>query len=331
MVSDQLTSEEHLPEKWVEQQTIFMNRIKKRHAHLRKWAKRSGVQCFRIYDRDIPELPFTVDLYDKYLHITEILRFNEMDDDEHDRWTNLMAFTAGRALGLPIEYIFVKYRRRQKKSEQYERISQEGTIHIVQEGGLQFEVNLSDYLDTGLFLDHRVTRQIVGDIALHARMLNLFSYTGSFSVYAAAGGAQSTLSIDLSNTYTAWAQRNLERNGFFGETHQCVAMDVFQFLHKAQKDGRQFDLIVLDPPTFSNSKKMDRVLDIQRDHPELIRKALAILAKNGIILFSNNFKKFKLAEKDLASSCTIKEITNQTIPEDFQKKRPHRSYIIQHR
>jgi 23S rRNA G2069 N7-methylase RlmK/C1962 C5-methylase RlmI len=321
---------EEIPSKWEEQRNVFINRIKKRHSHLRKWAKRVGVSCFRLYDRDIPELPFIVDIYEKYLHIAEILRFNEMDDEEHDAWTNLMADAAARTLGLPHEQVFVKYRRRQKQTDQYERFSNQNKTEVVQENGLQFEVNLSDYLDTGLFLDHRITRQIVSDLALNAKVLNLFSYTGSFSVYAAAGGAQSTLSVDLSNTYTAWARRNLERNGFFGELHSCLSMDVFKFLAMAQKEAKLYDLIILDPPTFSNSKKMVRILDIQKDHVELITNTMSLLSKRGVLVFSNNFKRFKIDEQSLSKKFRIKDITNQTIPEDFQKKRPHRAYMLEH-
>lgn len=323
--------------KWEEQAKVLSNRIKKRHLHLRKWAKRTDVSCFRVYDQDIPELPFQVDIYGKFVHMSELVRFHEFDDDVlHDRWTGMMADSVWRTLGLPKENLYLKTRKRQKQLDQYEKFSSEARTAIVSEGGLQFEVNLSDYLDTGLFLDHRISRQFVRDLALGARVLNLFSYTGSFSVYAAAGGATSTLSVDLSNTYTEWAQRNLALNGFTAPAHECRVGDVLSFLGLGESTpnpkfskyrGEPFDLIVLDPPTFSNSKKMSGVLDVQRDHVRLIRAALGLLTKNGVLFFSNNFKKFK-PDKSLQDFCKIEEITNSTVPEDFARKRPHRSFLI---
>lgn len=317
------------PPRWAEQATVFGNRIKKRHLHLRKWAKRTGVSCFRLYDSDIPELPFQVDIYESCLHVSEVLKNHDLSEEEQESWAQLMAESAARVLGVPRDKLFIKTRKRQKQNDQYQKFDEAQRIFTVHEGGLSFEVNLSDFLDTGLFLDHRITRDIVRELALGARVLNLFSYTGSFSVYAAAGGAMSTLSVDLSNTYTAWAQRNLELNGFRGNLHRCLRMDVLEFLQKAKAQKDQFDLIVLDPPTFSNSKNMEGTLDVQRDHGKLIRDCVDLLNRQGILVFSNNFKKFRLDEAELGRFCSWQEITNKTVPEDFLRKRPHRSYLIQ--
>lgn len=318
------------PAKWQDQATIFGNRIKKRHSHLRKWAKRNDISCFRIYDSDIPELPFQVDVYGSYLHVSQILKGQDIEEDQQEAWALLMAEAAARTLGLARDHLFLKARKRQKQSDQYQKLGDEKKSIQVQEGGLTFEVNLSDYLDTGLFLDHRNTRDMVRDLAFGARVLNLFSYTGSFSVYAAAGGAMSTLSVDLSNTYSAWAERNLALNGFVGNLHKCLRMDVLEFLRKAREQKDSFDLIILDPPTFSNSKSMEATLDIQRDHLNLITDCMKILSKRGLLLFSNNFRRFKLDDGRLRKICIWEEITNRTVPEDFLRKRPHRSYLIQH-
>ncbi|NCN06053.1 MAG: oxidoreductase [Spirochaetales bacterium] len=317
-----------LREKWTKQSILFANRIKKRHSHLRKWAKRNQISCFRLYDQDIPELPFQLDLYEKYLHLSEIVRFKDLSEDEHLEWTELMADTAARTLGIPRSYVFTKFRKIQKQKDQYEKLGNESSTLIAHEGGLDFEVNLSDYLDTGLFLDHRIARSIIRDLSLGARVVNLFSYTGSFSVYAAAGGASSTLSVDLSNTYTSWAERNLERNGFGSNLHRCIAMNVLEFLAKAKLQRDQFDLIILDPPTFSNSKKMTGTLDIQRDHRSLLIDCAQLLSKKGMLFFSNNFKRFTM-DPEIESRFLVTELTQQTIPEDFLRKRPHRSYLIQ--
>jgi len=319
------------PEQWSQQAEFFGNRLKKRLSHLRKWAKRNDITCFRIYDQDIPELPFQVDLYEKYLHMSEVVRSNSWEEEDHTNWTELMADTASRVLGISKQHTFTKFRKKQKDKDQYEKFDNQQKIIIVKEAGLEFEVNLSDYLDTGLFLDHRQTRAMVREVALGTRVLNLFSYTGSFSVYAAAGGALSTLSVDLSNTYTGWAQRNLERNGFIGNTHRCLNQDVFSFLDKAIQQKDQFDIIIFDPPTFSNSKKMTTTLDIQRDHGKMIQQCMRLLSKKGLLFFSTNFKRFKIDADNLGKIVRIQEITQQTIPEDFLRKRPHKSFLLQHR
>jgi len=315
------------PELAAEQAQIFGNRLKKWRAHLWKWAKRTGTSCFRIYDRDIPDLPFIVDEYERHLHISQILRYNFKSPEDEQQWLNLMVESAGKALAVEPQRIFFKTREQQKGQKQYTSFGSDHYSLVVKENDLEFQINLSDYLDTGLFLDHRDTRALVGSLALNARVLNLFSYTGSFSVYAARGGAASTLSLDLSNTYTEWTRKNLALNGFGGKLHAAESADVLTWLPEAARQGKQYDIIVLDPPTFSNSNKMNRTFDVQKDHPFLINSCLRLLTKDGILIFSNNFKKFKLDKEEIRSTY-IDDITGKTIPEDFKGKKPHRCWVI---
>ncbi|HUX12488.1 MAG TPA: class I SAM-dependent methyltransferase [Spirochaetia bacterium] len=301
--------------------------MKKRKKHLWKWARRNEITCFRLYNRDIPEVPLVIDYYEGYLHIAEYERPAPHTDEEHDVWRSRMLASAAHALTVPEERVFFKYREKQAGHSQYEKLAGDTVTLQVHEAGLQFRVNLSDYVDTGLFLDHRLTRGMVRDAAAGGHMLNLYSYTGSFSVYAAAGGAKSTVSVDLSQHYTTWAQENMRLNGFTGADHRFVREDVQAFLAAAIRRGDRFDLIVIDPPTFSNSKKMEGVLDIQRDHAELINSCARVLSSEGMILFSSNFKKLKF-ESDKIEAEKIADITQLTIPEDFTGKRPHRAWLI---
>ncbi|MFW5716849.1 MAG: class I SAM-dependent methyltransferase [Spirochaetota bacterium] len=312
---------------------IFANRLKKRSKHLGKWARRNGVSCYRLYDRDIPEVPLVVDLYEDYVHVAEYHAPHKELPGPPEIYADRMLDAARRSLGVRPERAFYKTRRKTGRGEQYEKLSDESVTDVVHEGGLRFRVNFSDYLDTGLFLDHRLTRAIVRDVAAEmrergaVRMLNLFSYTGSFTVYAADGGATETVSVDLSNTYTSWAKENLELNGFTGPAHRFEVDDVFAFLGRERERGATYDLIVLDPPTFSNSKKMDRILDIQRDHGELLGRCAQILSRSGVLVFSTNKRRFRLT--DAPSSLTITDITAQTIPEDFRNARIHQAYLAE--
>ena len=245
------------PKKWVEQASMWGNRLLKNKRHLRKWARREGVMCYRLYDRDIPELPFAVDWYDGHLHIAVYGWSEDESEEEYVAWLGVLLEHIGRILEVPAERVFLKCREKQKGLSQYTVFSKEGQRMIVKEGGHQFWVNLSDYLDTGLFLDHRPTRKMVELEASGKRFLNLFSYTGAFTVYAAAGGARMSTSVDLSKTYLAWAKDNLSLNGFDLGVHQLHHGDVFAFLQKAKQQKKCYDLVVLDPPTFSNSKRME--------------------------------------------------------------------------
>jgi 23S rRNA G2069 N7-methylase RlmK/C1962 C5-methylase RlmI len=304
----------------------FGNRLKKLARHLRRWPTKRGVTCYRIYERDIPEVPLVVDRYEDALHIAEFDRPHDRTAAEHADWLDHMVRTAAEALETPIELTFLKHRQRQRGAEQYERFDDRSALKIVHEGGLKFQVNLSDYLDTGLFLDHRVTRGMVRDAAAGKRMLNLFAYTGSFSVYAAAGGAIETVTVDLSPVYLEWAEKNFELNGLQGIQNQFVRADSREFV--ASLNGRpQFDLAVVDPPTFSNSKRVEDDWDVQQDHQWLLNEVLRCMMLGGVIYFSTNSRKFKFDEQGLIGA-TVREISNKTVPEDFRNKRIHRCWRI---
>ncbi len=305
------------------QAELFTNRLRKRARHLRKWPGR-GVTCYRLYDRDIPEIPLAIDLYEGRLHITEYDRPHDRTPAQHVDWLEMLVAIAGEVLDVPRESIFLKRRQRQRGADQYEKVSEVRNAFTVHEGGLAFEVNLSSYLDTGLFLDHRKTREMVRAESEGKRVLNLFSYTGSFSVYAAAGGAATTTTVDLSKTYLSWARHNLAANGFEGDEHRLVHRDVMEFVHE-HAAGPHYDLAVIDPPTFSNSKRAENVFDVQRDYVELLNAAAKLMSPGGVIYFATNFRRFKI-DPDALAGLSIHEITRQTIPEDFRNKRIHRCW-----
>ena len=241
-----------------------------------------------------------------------------------------MIEAAALELGVPPMQTFLKVRRRQRDGGQYEKVDQRQAVLAVKEGDLSFEVNLSDYLDTGLFLDHRQTRAMVRGEAEGKRMLNLFCYTGSFSVYAAAGGAKETVSVDLSNTYLEWTRTNLAKNGFKDAgRHRIVRDEARAFLeHRANRGEPPFDLVVVDPPTYSRSAKSETPWDIERDHAEFLELVARNLVTGGIVYFSTNFRRFHLAEERLSALYTFREITNRTIPEDFRNERIHRAWRL---
>jgi 23S rRNA (cytosine1962-C5)-methyltransferase len=297
---------------------MFRNRLAKMHRRLGKQAKKLGVGCYRVYDHDLPEFPFLIEIYEEKLSVSEYKRRHGMTDEEHDQWLEHSLDIVGEVLEVPRGNIFLRTRQRKAgRSGQYRKRGEEQHEFVVKENGLKFIVNLSDYLDTGLFLDHRLTRQLVREQSGGKKVLNLFAYTGSFSVYAAAGGATEVRTVDLSKTYLDWARENLRINGFEDEKkYPCIHADVLQYLDRIEQD--YFDLIILDPPTFSNSQRMKQVLDIQRDHVGLINRSLAALKKGGTLYFSTNYTKFHLdAEKIAASS--ISEITKEVRPFDFRK------------
>jgi 23S rRNA G2069 N7-methylase RlmK/C1962 C5-methylase RlmI len=293
------------------------NRVRKNARHLGKWARREGIACWRVYDRDIPEIPLTVDRYDDALVINDYRAFERADAEA---W--LDAAVAAVTAALEPAEVFVKQRERlahHGAGQQYERQAERGAWRTVGEGGHRFRVNLSDYVDTGLFLDHRITRARVA--AEPARtMLNLFGYTGAFSVYAAAAGMQTT-TVDLSNTYLEWAAENLALNGLAGE---LVRDDAREFLAAARRRGRRWDVAVVDPPTFSNSKRMDGTWDVQRDHAALLDDVLAVCS--GAVWFSTNRRRFTLELSDPALA--VADMTRATIPPDFRDPRVHHAYRI---
>ena len=388
------------------QAELLENRLTKRYKHLRKWAKRTGVLCFRLYDRDIPEIPLAIDVYEeesetateknetaaeiaiktdtvskttdsentrKVLMFARIALYErpyEKQEDEERAWLSAMESSVAKVLGIPNEAIITKVRRRQSGDNQYEKDNGKPLIFITKEQGLRFKVNLSDYIDTGLFFDHRPLRLAVQGEAAGKRVLNLYCYTGAFSVYAAAGDAEQIDSVDLSSRYLGWAEENMRINGFTDKSkYRFIESDVKTFLEKMSpaaeerkysgnraalnstkkewKSGgissnvlksdrgrvktalNKYDIIILDPPTFSNSKKTDTMLDINRDWPSLVKSCTELLSEGGVLYFSTNSRKLVFDEEKIPEGFSAKDITSSTIPEDFRNERIHRVWKIQ--
>ena len=295
--------------------TSFANRLRKNLKTLGKWAKQEGISCYRLYDGDIPEYAVAVDLYDGWVHVQEYQAPKEIDERKAAQRLQEVMAVLPEVLQAAPELIFLKVRKPQKGREQYGTFGEQGQFIEVREGAARLLVNLSDYLDTGLFLDHRPTRLLLGELAAGKRFLNLFAYSGAASVHAALGGAVSTLTVDMSQTYLDWAKKNLALNGFSGGGHRLERADCLDWLGRAKGE---FDLIFLDPPTFSNSKRMEGTFDVQRDHVELLRKTAALLAQDGTLIFSNNNRKFKM-DADALPELAIEDITRKTIPRDFER------------
>jgi len=302
---------------------MLANRLRKNMKELGRWARREGVDCYRLYDADMPEYAVAVDLYQgaqRWLHVQEYEAPASIDPAKARARLREALAVLPEVLEIPPEQLFFKVRRRQKGAGQYEKQAQEAEFFEISEGGLRFQVNFADYLDTGLFLDHRLTRALVRELAPGRDFLNLFAYTGTASVYAAAGGARSTTTVDMSNTYLDWARRNMALNGFTGSAHRFVQADCLAWLGEQARDKRapRFGLIFLDPPTHSRSKRMQGDFDVQRDHVDLIRDAVALLAEGGELIFSNNFRKFRLDREALAD-LQVEDITAKTVPRDFAR------------
>ncbi len=316
------------------QSQLLENRLIKRYKHLKKWAKRNGVSCYRVYDKDIPEIPIAVDLYEEintariFIHISLYERPYEKDQSEEEVWLAHMKTACIRVFLTEPSDVFIKTRKRMKGDDQYEKQSDETFKIVVQEQGQKFLVNLTDYLDTGLFFDHRPLRQMIRTISLHKKVLNLFCYTGSFSVYAAQGKASGVDSVDLSKTYLSWAEENMKINGFPPDEskYSFIQQDVLTYLEKTEKT---YDIIILDPPTFSNSKRTMNVLDINRDYPNLVNECFSILNSGGKLFFSTNSRKLHFDPSLFNFTSTITDITDQTIPEDFRNKKIHRCWMIE--
>lgn len=309
--------------------TMVLNRLKKNQRKLERWRKKSGISCYRLYDADIPEYAVAVDIYDQSIYVQEYAPPNTISEKvARERFAEIKLAVKEFSANFRGK-IYYKERRRQKGDSQYERLNEGPSDTLrVSEGTAQFEVNLSDYLDTGLFLDHRPVRSLIGDLAAGKRFLNLFCYTAAASVQAALAGATSSLSIDMSNTYLDWAQRNFDLNSLRAGKHKLLRADCLKWL---EVEGEQYDVIFLDPPTFSNSKKMDAVLDIQRDHGDLIRACMAKLASGGTLVFSNNFRKFKMDELTLRQF-DCENITPKTLDVDFERNpRIHNVWLITRR
>jgi len=312
----------------------YANRLAKNARHWGRWARRRDLGAYRVYDRDQPEFPLAVDCYvaedpalGMRVHLQEIETGWEQTDAGHASWLLAVRDATAGALALPAAAISLKERRKRHGREQHAKTGDAGTDFVVVESGLRFIVNLEAYLDTGLFLDHRALRALVRTRAAGRRVLNLFAYTGSFTVYAAAGGAVASDTVDLSNTYLDWAARNFAGNCVDRARHLLIRADVLAWLDAARSEGRRYDLVVLDPPAFSNSKAMDDVLDIQRDHPRMVAAARALLAPGGELYFSTNLRTFRL-DPALAADPACTDITAATLPEDFRDRRIHHAFRI---
>lgn len=310
-------------------EAMLVNRFGKNTRKLKPWLSRSGVTCYRLYDNDLPEYAVAIDIYDGAIHVQEYAPPATVDANRARQRMREIRQALLHLYPQSQDKLFFKERRRQSGDSQYQPLSpwkQKGNSFVVAEGAAKIEVNLSDYLDSGVFLDHRPVREMIARMARGKRFLNLFCYTAVATVQAALGGAVSSLSVDMSNTYLEWAQRNFALNGLNAK-HRTLRADCLEWL--AKREG-QYDLIFLDPPTFSNSKKMDNVLDVQRDHVRLIDDAMAILAPGGTLIFSNNFRRFKM-DASVAERYQVEDITRQSIPPDFQRNQKiHHCWLIKH-
>ena len=316
---------------------MFANRLTKNLKRLRGWARRESVTCYRLYDADMPEYAFAIDLYhaiepdEDWLYVQEYAAPAEIEREAVHRRRGEVLAVLPEMTGVGPERIRVRVRRRTRPGEQYGKLGDQGRFHTVIEGGLRFLVNFDDYLDTGIFLDHRLTRARLRAAAGKADFLNLFAYTGTATAHVAAGGATSTTSVDLSRTYLGWAERNLAANGFGGARHTLIQADCREWLREAARSRRRFGLIFLDPPTFSNSKRMAGVLDVARDHAALIDDCAALLAPEGLVVFSTNSQRFRLAA-EIGERYAVRDVSAATVPPDFARNaKVHRCFEIRRR
>lgn len=304
----------------------FKNCIRNNYRHVRKWAKRTLTNCFRIYDRDIKEYTLAIDYYDERFCVQYFSYDRENDDPSEELETEVNQVLQS-LFEVDPEQIYWRTRKKRKKTQQYEKVDEQKDFFPVVEYGVLFLVNLTDYLDTGLFLDHRETRKMVAAMAKNKRLLNLFAYTCAFSVHAAAAGAAFTKSVDMSNTYTQWGTDNFILNGLSSAQNEIVRQDCLKFLDYETQTKNKYDIIVIDPPTISRSKKMDQMFDIQEDYVAIIDKALQLLSPHGTIIFSTNSRKFSF-DQEAFPECSITDISEKTIPLDFHSKKIHRCWKI---
>jgi len=315
---------------------MFANRLAKNLKRLRSWADKAGISCYRLYDADMPEYAFAIDLYrtespdESWLYVQEYAAPADIEEEAVRRRRGEALSSLPEVAGVPPERIKLRTRRRTHRGEQYRKLAAQGSFHTVLEDGLRFRVNFDDYLDTGLFLDHRITRARLRQAAVGRRFLNLFAYTGTATVYAAAGGAAATVSVDLSRTYLDWAQRNLALNSaaLASRAHEFIQADCMEWLRDRARARERYDLIFLDPPTFSNSKRMEGVLDIARDHTALIDACMYLLSPGGLLVFSTNAQRFR-PDPALNERYVIRDVSAATLPRDFERNpRIHRCFEI---
>lgn len=327
--------------------SAFANRLRKNLAHWHKWAARRGISCFRIYDRDVPQFPFAIDWFETlapraatHLHVQEIDTGWKRSDEDYTAWLVAVCDAIREVCAVPAAQLHLKRRERQRGTSQYEKLGEKldeaaAEAFVVEEAGHRFQVEFDTYLDAGLFLDHRPMRAFVAETigqrakaGAGTRFLNLFAYTGSFSVYATRTGSSHSTTVDLSNTYQAWTARNFALNGIDTRGHTLVRADVLAWLVEAVAARERYDVIVLDPPSFSNSKNMQGVLDVQRDHARLVSQCHELLADGGELFFSTNLPSFAI-DPQLTQQHSLREITHQSVPEDFRRPSrpgPHRAW-----
>ena len=314
---------------------MFANRLRKNLARLAPWARREDVACYRLYDADMPEYAFAVDLYgndERWACVQEYAAPATVAQEAARSRRDEALAVLPEVLELPAERIVLRVRRRQRHGGQYEKVDTQAGFHAVREGRYRFLVNFTDYLDTGLFLDHRLTRRRIGELAAGRSFLNLFAYTGTATVYAAGGGATASTTVDLSRTYLDWAQRNLALNGLAGPQHGFVQADCLAWLAEQAGTGqRRYGVIFVDPPTLSRSKRMTREFDVQRDHVELLRSAGRLLAPDGVLVFSNNYQRFRLDTQAL-DEFAVEDVSRATLPDDFARNpRIHVCFLLRPR
>jgi 23S rRNA G2069 N7-methylase RlmK/C1962 C5-methylase RlmI len=304
----------------------FLNCIRNNYRHLRKWAKRTKTNCFRIYDRHLHHYPLAIDFYAGRFLVHYFSRHREDEEPSPELYAEIIT-TLQKLFDATDADIFWRTRIRREKYQQYEKVGEHKDFFTVYEYGVAFKINLRDYLDTGLFLDHRETRHYVASIAKGKSLLNLFAYTGAFSVQAAAAGAVFTKTVDMSNTYTGWCKDNFILNGISLKNHPIVREDCLKFLDDERENGNKYDIIVIDPPTISRSKKMDQMFDIQEDYISLLRKAARLLMPGGVMLFSTNSRRF-VFDLDQFSEFDVRDVSNKTLPLDFADPKIHRCWKI---
>jgi 23S rRNA (guanine2445-N2)-methyltransferase / 23S rRNA (guanine2069-N7)-methyltransferase len=315
---------------------MFANRLRKNIKAMQDWARRANVDCYRIYDADMPEYAFAIDQYSdgeggRWVVVQEYAPPKTIEPKAARQRRNEALAVIPHELAIAEDRLFIRERRQQKDGTQYEKLDNEREYHVVREQPHRFSVNFTDYLDTGLFLDHRLTRRLVGEMARDKRFLNLFAYTGTATVYAASGGASSSTTVDMSRTYLDWAKRNLALNNLAGPQHGFVQDDCLAWLQEQRDDSRRWDLMFIDPPTHSRSKRMEQDFDVQRDHVELLTLAAQLLAPGGTIVFSNNYTRFRL-DRDGLAAFDIEDIGRKTLPRDFERSpRIHACYVLRPR
>lgn len=311
------------PEKTAKHAELLANRVRKQFRHLSKRFKKQTIDCFRLYDWDIPEVRAVVDWYGGHAVVGEYIRLQTGTD-----WLPRMAEAVGQALSIPPENVHIKQRTTHvKDGPRYKKLDSKGIRFEMNERDLKFWVNLDDYLDTGLFSDHRDTRMIVRGLSKGKDFLNLYAYTGAFTCAAAAGDALSTVTVDRNATYLKWAKDNLVLNQFMGEKHELVQSDAVGYLDRIYKEGRRFGLALIDPPSFSQDHDHEDSFDINREHPVLLRKVLKVMVPGGIMFFSTNHQRFEPRLDGLGAQA-VKELTPKTIPEDYRNKTIHRCWQI---